>query len=78
MNLSLDNLQSTALSRGRLDAVLCRYVDRLSRHAWDAHLQLTANRIFVARDNGRLSEVSCNVLLAAGHVHDQCTGRVRG
>jgi hypothetical protein len=50
-------VQSTALSLG-LDAVLRRYVDRLSRHARDAHLQLTANRIFVARDNGRLSEVT--------------------
>jgi hypothetical protein len=45
MNLSLDNLQSTALSLGELDAVLRRYVQRLSRHARDAHLQLTANLI---------------------------------
>jgi hypothetical protein len=29
-----------------LDAVLRRYVERLSRDAHDAHLQLTANWIF--------------------------------
>jgi hypothetical protein len=45
MNLSADNLQSTALSLGRSDAVLRRYVDRLSWQARNAHLQLTANRI---------------------------------
>jgi len=45
MNLSLDNLQSTALSLGELDAILRRYVKRLSRHARAAHLQLTANLI---------------------------------
>jgi hypothetical protein len=45
MNLSLDNLQSTALSLGGLAAFLRRYVDRLSRHTRDAHLQLTASRI---------------------------------
>jgi hypothetical protein len=47
MNLVLDNLQSTARGSTPL----------LSWHARDAHLQLTANRIVVARDNGRLSRV---------------------